>query len=236
MGRHGWVATLVGGLTFLGTDDVRAAPTSKLTYVRGPGAEQCPAEPELRAAVAKRVGYDPFFPHADRTVVATIESAPKSRFSAKARVLDVEGRLIGERSLDPMTDCGEVVQSLALAISVALDDLDAARIEKTPEETPPPPPPPPPSPTELAPKEHPPVPPPPPEGDAPPIRVRLSAGTAGVLGVGPAPAFAFVAGVGVKRAAWSAALEGRGHLTATEALAGGGSLATSSPRSSGTAE
>lgn len=224
MHRRRWVVTILAALVLATPDDAWAVPTSKLTYVRGPGAEQCPAEPELRAAVAKRVGYDPFFPHANRTVVATVESVPKLRFAAKARVLDADGKLVGERTLDPMSDCGEVVQSLALAISVALDDLDAAQVEP-PAEAPPPPSPPPAS-APAPPDEPAPPPEPPRERDTPPVRLRLTAGTSGVLGVGPAPAFAFVAGGGVRRAAWSASVEGHVHLPTTEALAGGGSLTT----------
>jgi hypothetical protein len=63
------VLLLAGALT---ASSARAAPTSRLTYVRGPGAEKCPDEAELRRAVAERLGYDPFFPAANRTIVAEI--------------------------------------------------------------------------------------------------------------------------------------------------------------------
>jgi hypothetical protein len=98
---------------FLGSAMAHAAPTSKLTYVRGPGAEGCPAEPELRAAVARRVGYDPFFPYADRTVVAQIDHGATG-FRAQIRVLDSTGVLLGERAIGAMSSCGELVQDLAL--------------------------------------------------------------------------------------------------------------------------
>lgn len=35
-----------------------ASPSSRLVYVRGRGAETCPDEAALRAAVAARLGYD----------------------------------------------------------------------------------------------------------------------------------------------------------------------------------
>src|SRR5262249_5238402 len=109
------------------TPSALATPTSKLTFVRGSGAESCPDELELRRAVARRVGYDPFFPWAERTVIAQIDPAGRKGFSAKIHVIDTKGVLLGERQLDAVADCHELVQSIALAISVAIDDLDAAR-------------------------------------------------------------------------------------------------------------
>jgi hypothetical protein len=44
----------------------QALPTSQLSYVRAGGTEEaCLDEAELRRAVARRVGYDPFFPWAE---------------------------------------------------------------------------------------------------------------------------------------------------------------------------
>ena len=47
----------------------------RLQYVRGVGAESCPAERELRAAVVGRLGYDPFEIGARASVLARIASA-----------------------------------------------------------------------------------------------------------------------------------------------------------------
>src|SRR3954454_23345909 len=85
--------------------DAVGAPTSKLTYVRGPGSEACPSESELRSAVAKRVGYDPFFPFAPRTVVAQIERVGRG-FRAQIRIVEESGSLVGDRVVGPMSDCG----------------------------------------------------------------------------------------------------------------------------------
>ena len=41
-----------------------AGASAHLVYVRGAGAEQCPGEQAIRAAVGARLGYDPFFPDA----------------------------------------------------------------------------------------------------------------------------------------------------------------------------
>jgi len=102
-----------------------AHPTSKLTYVRGSGAETCPDESELRRGVAARVGYDPFFPFADRTVVVQIERQGQL-LHGTLRVLGKEGALAGERRLEGRAGaCGELVKSLALAVSLALDELES---------------------------------------------------------------------------------------------------------------
>ena len=45
-----------------------AAASARLVYVRGPGAEECPGEEALRAAVGTRLGYDPFFAWAPDTL------------------------------------------------------------------------------------------------------------------------------------------------------------------------
>ncbi len=50
----------------------RATPTSRLVYSRTAEAATCPDEQALRRAVAARVGYDPFFAYANRTIVSAL--------------------------------------------------------------------------------------------------------------------------------------------------------------------
>src|SRR5262245_48766612 len=105
-------ATLVGLVL---TVPARATPTSRLTYVRGPGAEGCPDEGELRRAVAERLGYDPFFPTAGRTIVAQVTHGAAG-YGGELKITDAAGVSLGERVLPTKTrDCGEIVKSLALA-------------------------------------------------------------------------------------------------------------------------
>ena len=52
--------------------DASASPSARLIFGRGPGAESCPDEAVLRTEVSSRIGYDPFFPYAPRTVVLTM--------------------------------------------------------------------------------------------------------------------------------------------------------------------
>jgi hypothetical protein len=218
-----WVGSFAALLLIASRAD--AAPTSKLTYVRGPGAETCGDEPVLRSAVAQRIGYDPFFPWAERTVVAQIDKT-SAGFRGQVRIIDAKGTLLGERSLDVQKDCSELVKSLALAISIALDDLDAA--PPPPAEPPPPPPADPPPPPVTAEPERPPAreeptPPPPLQ----PTSVFATGGMIGAIGSAPSPSIGVVIGVGVARAWWSAAIEGRADLPASSDIDNGAAVRTS---------
>ena len=133
-----------------------ASPSAKLVYVRGAGTETCPDEAELRRAVATRIGYDPFFPVASKTVIAQVSKAPQG-YRARVQIVAEDGTVRGERELGTKgQDCGELVGAIALAISVALDDLD--------EPAPPPPAEPPPPTGQVEPV---PLPPPPPVREEP---------------------------------------------------------------------
>ena len=205
----------------LRSSEAHAAPTSKLTYVRGPGAEGCPAEPELRAAVARRVGYDPFFPYAARTVVAQIDHGPNG-FRAQIRIVDGAGQLLGERAIAAMSSCGELVQNLALTISVAIDDLDAATAP--PEKEPAAQPSEPatdggsaPEQTELPPRDQPAFPP-----RESPLHLRTSLGALMSLGSAPSPAVGAVLGAALRGPWWQLGVEGRFDAPASTSLNGGG--------------
>jgi hypothetical protein len=62
-----WLWALIGGVL---ASTGLAFPTSRLVYERGPGVEHCPDQAAIREAVASRLGYDPFFPSSDKTIVA----------------------------------------------------------------------------------------------------------------------------------------------------------------------
>jgi len=104
-----------------------AAPSTRLTYVRGAGADSCPDEGALRRAVEQRLGYDPFFPWADRTIVARIAGDARG-VRGTVELLDKSGILRGSRELTaPSTQCGELISGMALAISIAIDPKSVDR-------------------------------------------------------------------------------------------------------------
>ena len=76
----------------------RATPSAKLVYVREAGTSACPAESDLRKAVASRIGYDPFFPTASKTVIAQISRAPTG-YRGKVQIVGDDGNVRGSRDL-----------------------------------------------------------------------------------------------------------------------------------------
>jgi hypothetical protein len=105
---------------FLGTSGAWATPTSRLVYSRSAEADSCPDEQSLRRAVATRIGYDPFFPYATRTIVATMARHGRD-FVATVDLVDEGGFSHGARELRAAGDCGELLDAVALAIAIAID-------------------------------------------------------------------------------------------------------------------
>jgi len=140
-------------------------PTAKasLSYERQSGAEACPDEAALREQVALRLGYDPFEPEAPHRVGVSITKGPRG-LAARITTRDSRDGAPASRDLESEGDrCDELVQSIVLAVSLAIDPLSFAhpRVASPPPEveperspapeaeSPPPPAPPPPSPWTL---------------------------------------------------------------------------------------
>jgi hypothetical protein len=122
-------------------EPVSAAPSARLVYARGAGAESCPDESALRQAIAARVGYDAFFPWAPLTVTVEV-TAEGRRLQGRVVVVDADGIEKGAQTLESADEsCEELLASIALAVTVALDAASrtAAKIEE-PAAPPPPPP------------------------------------------------------------------------------------------------
>ncbi len=224
-----FLVSLLGVGAFLRARTGHASPSAKLVYLRSAGAEVCPGEGELRRAVAVRIGYDPFFPVAQKTVVAQVARGTRG-YRGKVQIVGDDGVVRGERELSTSgEDCGELVGALALAVSIALDDLDEeppanpsepappAPKEKEPQPAPPPPPP-----DRPVPAEAPAPPPPVKEG----VGLSLSLGPVAALGTAPdAAAGASLAGA-LRWSSFALRLDARGELPSSKALAGGGQVAT----------
>src|SRR5437016_3679322 len=98
-----------------------AFPSSRLTYSRGQGAESCPDEAAIRKAVAARLGYDPFFPSADKTIIALI-TREQQKLHAIVQLVDDHGLVKGLREFRTRSDkCDELIATVSLAISIAID-------------------------------------------------------------------------------------------------------------------
>jgi len=121
--RGCWLGALVATAFALSAARAVAGPgdATRLEYARDAGAQGCPDRAALREAVRKRLGYDPFFPAARQAIVVEITSASDG-LHAELRLLDENGIIRGSRQLHEQSPhCDELVASLALAISIALD-------------------------------------------------------------------------------------------------------------------
>jgi hypothetical protein len=132
-------SSLVVAAALMTTTELFAFPSSRLVYARGEGAESCPSEPSLREAVARRLGYDPFFPAAERTLIARI-ARDRDELLGRIELVDDAGFVRGAREFRIAAQrCDDLVAIMALAISIAIDPTsDAAsapRVEPDPPES-----------------------------------------------------------------------------------------------------
>ncbi len=234
MHRPALVLALLAPLAFaaLLARPAAADQTARLVYARGVGADACPDEAALRAAVAARLGYEPFRPLAALTVIASVTRAG-AVYQGDVRLLGEKGDEVGSRSIGHGSEsCAEVISALALSISVAIDPLLLVRPPPpapVPAEKPAPEPPPPP------PTAAPPPPPPPPASPAtppPPIaseqlpRVRPFVGAVllGSVGSAPAPALGAVIFGGLRAGRFSITAEARADLPSSAVSSGASSF------------
>jgi hypothetical protein len=125
--RRALVRWMTVALVFGSPLPVFAFPSSRLVYARASGAESCPAEPEVRKEVATRLGYDPFFPWAQRTIVVQVARGSKG-LRATVQLVDADGMVKGGRELaSTADDCDELMRSVALNVSIAIDPDSADR-------------------------------------------------------------------------------------------------------------
>lgn len=220
----------------LAAQDARAdtAHKARLVYLRGIGTETCPPEAELTDAVAARLGYEPFSTWAQDTLFVEL-SKDAQGFTAKVKLVDSSSNIRGERELHARNACADLVPTMALTISLAIDPMASARNGALPEDTPP-------REKPVDPGAEPVAPPPSPKDDGPapatpapasePAEKSLGAGI-GLLGsVGSAPApnmglSLFAEG----RYAWvSLGLEGRLDLPSAASVDHGVAASTASPQ------
>jgi hypothetical protein len=181
------------------------SPGTRLTYARGPGAEGCPDDQDLRDVVATLLGgSDPFDANGAKRLDVIIARGDRD-FAGQIALYAEDGRLIGSQEHTNAT-CAALVQEIGASIVIALRPFilrsDAAPIPAS-EPSPPPRSPPPPS--------RPPASPPPANA------MRLQVGAGAALGGGFAPDLSVGFGglIGVRWAVASLSFEGRGDLPAS---------------------
>jgi len=101
-----------------------------------PSGIGCPSEAQFRAAVAERLGGDPFVKAAARTVEVEI-SAKDGRLRGVLRWVDREGTLEGQRRFEaPAAECSELARNMAFAVTVQLELLEQPEDASEPTTTP----------------------------------------------------------------------------------------------------
>jgi hypothetical protein len=228
----------------LATTRLFAFPSSRLVYARGEGAESCPAEAAARRAVAMRLGYDPFFPSADKTVIAEIVR-DRGELRGRVAMVDEQGLFQGAREFRmPVALCDELVATMALAISIAIDPTsETVATNQTTAATQPEPAPPEAAEAPVPQKAK--VPEQSPARDArPPMSVRSSqtlptpttsaplepqAGLSvtSSFGTAPSPAFGVGGALALRWGRFSLAVEGRGDWPASGDVPTGGAVSAS---------
>lgn len=206
-----------------------AFPSSRLVYMRGPGAEQCPTQDAVRKAVASRLGYDPFFPSSDKIIVARV-LRQADHLTGQVELVDERGVQVGLREFSAEPDhCTDLIRAMALSISIAIDPKSAETYGQRPIDEPPESAPEEPG-TAAAGKE----PEPGPAREPParfrsqtahaasdaivrPARLQASAGIAALAAFRTAPTLTLGGALfgALRSKAWSVALEGRGDLPLT---------------------
>jgi hypothetical protein len=101
-----------------------------LSYILGEGAGDCPSRAALHDAVAFRLGYVPFVTEASEHVDVSIQ-ARGNHYRATVRLYRVGERVSGEREVEAtVRGCDELVDALALSVSLALDPDAVERVKR----------------------------------------------------------------------------------------------------------
>lgn len=190
-----------------------AAPTrpdAQLEFHGDASDKSCPTETEFRDRVVSRLGFDPFVAAAKQTIEVRFRD-DKQRVRAEVALRAPTGSVVGRRELvAPRSQCGELGESAAVAVSLLLDPLgtgasasasastpaSAASVAPAASSAPPPPPRPPPS-----------APPPVAAADSP-LVPSFTIGAQVSLARGPGPTAGGRLGLGVRSGASSIGVEG----------------------------
>jgi hypothetical protein len=226
--RWAWLsASLVGaGLLLIRAPSHARVPT-RLVYSRTQSARDCPDEAALAAAVAARLGYEPFSPWGDQTILATI-TRNGGVLSGRAELIDHDGIAQGSREVRlSKPECDELILALALAISITLDPLHLEAPVPSPAEIPAPPPAVPENGEPLA--ETAAAPSPPVTLDRAPVparerRAQPQSAAMGALNVGPQFVMGGRLGVMAKRGRWALGVEAWSTFPSARATAEDGEV------------
>jgi hypothetical protein len=198
-------------------------PRLRLRFQRGVGAERCPDEAALVAAVRERLGYDPFDAGSATELSATLVAVGRD-LRADIALTESSGEVSGSHRLTSRhLDCVELAAAMDLAIALAIDPIAATREASTApprEQTPEPP-------GLVSPPLSPPLPverevaPPPRYGAVERRRWEGALGVMAVVAAAPNATLGFTLSGGLRFPWWSMAVEARGDIPASQPALGG---------------
>lgn len=114
-------AVVSANWVWLTPNQALAGQSARLVYSRTAEASRCANEQELRQAVARRLGYDPFVAVSMNTVVAELRGDGEG-LKARVYVIHDGNSAGGARELTaPTRNCTELIAAVALAMSIAVD-------------------------------------------------------------------------------------------------------------------
>jgi hypothetical protein len=118
-----WVTLLASLPAAFGRSPAPLKPTPvKLVYRRGPGAERCPGEAELKRRVSALLGNDPFRQQTGRTLHFTLTTRGKG-FHGHLELRE-HGRRLGVREIEAEgPGCQALADAAALSMALAIDPL-----------------------------------------------------------------------------------------------------------------
>ncbi len=101
-----------------------------LSWVRGEGAESCPARADLAREVTKRLGRVPFDEQAERSIEIQVGHGPRG-FETLTRVRDPKGQVVGRRELvSEEPSCDPIFSATVLAVALLIDPEAALSSEE----------------------------------------------------------------------------------------------------------
>lgn len=120
------VALSFCGILLGSSGAARAEPSARFVYLRGKGTQTCPSESEVREAVQVRLGYDPFSTYAASTMFAEVAST-SGGYTASLKLVDGDNAVRGDRTLKVLGECADLMDAMALTISIAIDPMSVTR-------------------------------------------------------------------------------------------------------------
>jgi hypothetical protein len=126
----------VAAVALSATAGANAEEAPRLEYVVGEGTPSCPSEREFRDAVAARLGHDPFASASSRSLRVNV-GLEGGELAATGALVEADGRAARLRRITRgASDCREVVDGMALAVSLAVslspDELAATEPDDPP--------------------------------------------------------------------------------------------------------